>query len=935
MLGEYKSELIKIFGERVAFHDAERLLYSRDMVSLPAFVRDKINTIPDCVVQPVSVDELSELVRLASKHLFPLVPRGAGTAGYGGAVPTCGGVVVDFSRMNRIIDVDVDGRTVVVEPGVVWEDLEDELGKNGLSLMLYPSSAISSMVGGWIANGGGVGIGSFGCGTLRERLVEVEILTASGDLRTLSGDDLDLVFGMNGTTGFITKIRLEVTDSREIIPVAAAYESLEDLTASIERIREQDIDLWHISFKDSQHIKWGVAAEELQRERMPLHHEEEDGLKAPEGVQIAIYVYQADRRDEIEPELLDVIESCNGRLLDETFATQEWDGRFNHLRLKALGPSLVSSEIVIQVEKIPEFRSEVLHRIGCEAAFEGVIFDGGRWATVLIHTLEDERRRGSMLSFAKSLTPLQIGEDMGGHPYTAGMLLNMDADLSIGKEKLERAYTFKMSVDPRGIMNPGKVFPERLDPNSPTRNLSTYIKLARKATGLMKALDETYGGRAPGREFKPHGIIGRETFGREMVYDAYACISCGYCRSRCTEFRTIGWESASPRGKFNFIREYINNRAVLDERIGDIFFTCTTCENCNLVCQAKIPIEQWWDLAMRPVLKDEGSYDFSALFKPSYDNLLEHHNAAGNPHELRTAWVPDDARFSHEGEVAYFAGCIASYTVQNLAENAVRLLNHAGIEPVYLGEDEWCCGAPMGLVGRFEDISEVIRHNIEEFNKRGVKTLITSCPGCWVTLAHYYPLLAEMLEIPFDIKVEHITQVLTRLIREGRITPEKEVKKRITYHDPCHIGRAGGIYDEPREVLESIPGIELLEMPANREHANCDGRHAIRFPEIGKKIAIDRVREAEGTGADLLVSTCSSCETNLRIAVREIASKLRVVDVSDLLAESIGLPVRDSKEIERLVYDAYDSKQKPKLEEEAYRAENMMAPHQESYISKA
>lgn len=935
MLGEYKSELIKIFGERVAFHDAERLLYSRDMVSLPAFVRDKINTMPDCVVQPVSVDELSELVRLASKHLFALVPRGAGTAGYGGAVPTCGGVVVDFSRMNRIIDVDVDGRTVVVEPGVVWEDLEDELGKNGLSLMLYPSSAISSMVGGWIANGGGVGIGSFGCGTLRERLVEVEILTASGDLRTLSGDDLDLVFGMNGTTGFITKIRLEVTDSREIVPVAAAYESLEDLTASIERIREQGIDLWHISFKDSQHIKWGVAAEELQRERMPLHHEEEDGLKAPEGVQITIYVYRSDRRDEIEPELLDVIESCNGRLLDETFAAEEWDDRFNHLRLKALGPSLVSSEIVIQVEKIPEFRSEVLHRIGCEAAFEGVIFDGGRWATVLIHTLEDERRRGSMLSFAKSLTPLQIGEDVGGHPYTAGMLLNMDADLSIGKEKLERAYAFKTSVDPRGIMNPGKVFPERLDPDSPTRNLSTYIKLARKATGLMKALDETYGGRAPGREFKPRGIVGRETFGREMVYDAYACISCGYCRSRCTEFKTIGWESASPRGKFNFIREYINNRAVLDERIGDIFFTCTTCENCNLVCQAKIPIEQWWDLAMRPVLKDEESYDFSALFKPSYDNLLEHHNAAGNPHELRTAWVPDDARFSHEGEVAYFAGCIASYTVQNLAENAVRLLNHAGIEPVYLGDDEWCCGAPMGLVGRFEDISEVIRHNIEEFNKRGVKTLITSCPGCWVTLAHYYPLLAEMLEIPFDIKVEHITQVLARLIREGRLTPEKEVKKRITYHDPCHIGRAGGIYDEPREVLESIPGIELLEMPANREHANCDGRHTIRFPEIGKKIAIDRVREAEGTDADLLVSTCSSCETNLRIAVREIASKLKVVDISDLLAESIGLPVRDSKEIERLVYDAYDTKQKPKLEEEVYRAENMMAPHQESYISKA
>jgi len=932
MLDDCKDELVNLFGDRVAFHDVERLLYSKDMVTLPGFVRDKINTMPDCVVQPLSVDELSELVKLASRHVFALVPRGAGTAGYGGAVPTRGGVVVDFSRMNRIIDVDVGERTVVVEPGVLWEDLEDELGKKGLSLMLYPSSAISSTVSGWIANGGGVGIGSFGCGTLRERLVEVEILTASGDLRTLNGDDIDLVFGMSGTTGFITRIKLEVMDLKDIIPVAAAYNSLEDLTTSIERIRDRNIGLWHLSFKDSQHVEWGVAAEELQAERMPLHHEGEHGLKAPKGAHIAMYVYPADREDEIKPELLDVVESCNGMVLDESFAKQEWDDRFNHLRLKALGPSLVSSEIVIQVEKIPEFASEVLHRIGCDAAFEGVVFDGGRWATVLIHTLEDERRRGAMLSFAKSLAPIKIGEDMGGRPYTAGMLLNIDADLSIGREKIQKAYAFKKSVDPRGIMNPGKVFPESLDSDSPTRSLGMYIKLARNATGLITAIDEVYGGRAPGREFKPRGLVGKETFGREMVYDAYACISCGYCRSKCTEFKTIGWESASPRGKFNFIREYIDNRAALDERIGDIFFACTTCENCNLVCQAKIPIEQWWDLTMRPVLKDEKAYDFSFLFKPSYDNLLEHHNAAGNPHELRTAWVPDNARLADEGEVAYFAGCIASYTVKNLAENAIRLLNHAGIEPVYLREEEWCCGAPMGLVGRFEDIPEVIKHNIEELNKRGVKTLITSCPGCWVTFAHYYPLLAKMLDIPYEIKVEHITQVLTRLIKEGKITPEKEVKQKITYHDPCHIGRAGGICDEPREVLQSISGIELVEMPANRENANCDGRHTIRFPEIGKKIAIDRVREAEGTGADLLVSTCSSCETNLRIAVREIASKLKVVDISDLLAESIGLPVRDSKEIETLVYNAYDNKQKPKLEEEAYRAENIMAPHQKSYV---
>jgi len=156
-----KKSLIDLFGERVAFHRTERLLYSSDLASLPKMVTGLIQTLPDAVVLVRTREELGGLIDLAVRSRVPLVPRGAGTAGYGGAVPAKGGSVVDFSMMNRVLDVDEEGKKAVVEPGVVWNDLESHLRSEGLALRVYPGSALSATVGGWLANGGGVGIGGF------------------------------------------------------------------------------------------------------------------------------------------------------------------------------------------------------------------------------------------------------------------------------------------------------------------------------------------------------------------------------------------------------------------------------------------------------------------------------------------------------------------------------------------------------------------------------------------------------------------------------------------------------------------------------------------------------------------------------------------------------------------------------------------------------
>ena len=169
-----KEPLLEIFGERACFNEIELSLYSRDINVLPDFVMEKINSKPDAVVQPESVEELERLLRFCYENEIPVVPRGAATSGYGGAVPSRGGVVVDFCRLNRVIEINEQEKTVEVEPGVVWNSLDRILNSRGLALRLYPNSGISATVGGWVANGGGVGIGSYEFGTFREDLTSAK-----------------------------------------------------------------------------------------------------------------------------------------------------------------------------------------------------------------------------------------------------------------------------------------------------------------------------------------------------------------------------------------------------------------------------------------------------------------------------------------------------------------------------------------------------------------------------------------------------------------------------------------------------------------------------------------------------------------------------------------------------------------------------------------
>ncbi len=157
---ETKEKFQTLFGKGVRFKDTERIVYSHDMGVIPKQVQKMFNNVPDGVFQPKSREQIVELMEFASNESIPIIPRGAGTAGFGGSVPTKGGIVVDMVRMNRILNIDVANKTCKVEPGVIWAHVEEAVAKQNLALRLYPSSANSATVAGWTAQGGS-GYGSY------------------------------------------------------------------------------------------------------------------------------------------------------------------------------------------------------------------------------------------------------------------------------------------------------------------------------------------------------------------------------------------------------------------------------------------------------------------------------------------------------------------------------------------------------------------------------------------------------------------------------------------------------------------------------------------------------------------------------------------------------------------------------------------------------
>lgn len=352
--------------------------------------------------------------------------------------------------------------------------------------------------------------------------------------------------------------------------------------------------------------------------------------------------------------------------------------------------------------------------------------------------------------------------------------------------------------------------------------------------------------------------------------------SCGFCERGCPVYQTMKIKTLCMKGRNRTMLGLLQGRFEITPAVVQAAFECTLCGNCDRWCSLK---------------NTEHTQAFREyLLKHGIEPLKEHSSLAvslrnyGNPwfqpRSARNRWtkglnIPKAA--PGQQDVLFFAGCTSAVT-KNLNRSLVasaKILQKADVKFATMGQDEPCCGSTLLRVGQTDAFNELSAENIRKFESLGIKKIVTACPGCFTTLRK------SIEKAGSKIKVVHVSQEIASLVKEGRLKIKKS-SERMTYHDPCHLGRLGGIFDEPREIVAAVA--TLVEMPNHGYESRCCGAGAglqSAFPKLSRDLSAKRIAEAKATGATTLVTSCPFCETQLRTV-----PGIKVVDLMELLLDA-------------------------------------------------
>ncbi|MEN6568352.1 MAG: (Fe-S)-binding protein [Veillonellales bacterium] len=379
------------------------------------------------------------------------------------------------------------------------------------------------------------------------------------------------------------------------------------------------------------------------------------------------------------------------------------------------------------------------------------------------------------------------------------------------------------------------------------------------------------------------------SFYKDLINESLICGRCGNCRTDCPVYREIGWESATPRAKISLARELFARKShdKISPEYAKRITQCTMCGACTRSCAARIDLQSLWkDLRAKLVAEGKAPEAYNAIAA----NLQRKRNISNFANESRLDWaedldeVPDYLDQEQGAEIVYFVGCVSSFfpRAAQVPVAMVQLLEKAGVSFTTLGGEEWCCGFPLLAGGHEPEIAEYVRHNVEKVRDLGAKTMVTGCASCYHVWSHVY---SEILKEDLGFRLVHATELLAELIQQGKLVPN-ELNETVTYHDPCDLGRNSGVVDPPRYIINSIPGIKLVEMATHGEESTCcggGGNLQGADQSLADAIARKRIKEAEETGASIVVSACQQCEQMLEKAARTEKLPLQVMDVAELL----------------------------------------------------
>jgi FAD/FMN-containing dehydrogenase len=457
-------------------------LYSHDISALPGIVNEILNPHAEAVAQPTTTEITSNLLKYCKEHNIQVVPRGHGTSGYGGALPTKGGLVLDMTRMNQIYDIDKGSMTIEVGAGIIWGRLIEYLEDEGLSIATYPSSAPSCTVGGWVA-AGGCGIGSTKYGGIRENVVEMEVVLPDGQIIStiepidsvftdgkpktfFPGDEsffyerehspesneesTSLFVDSNGVLGVITKVTLKLIHIPTIKPMTISFPNKEQAMGAMQAILRitRPFYLHFIADEFYGMLKEIGKAPDTAGEWLVLC--------ALEGTD--------QENEEFAAKISETMSMYHGTVESDEIGHHEWEERFYPMRVKRLGPSLAPSEVYVPLERMVDFMDHCKkHFKGERMAMEGAVNHQNEVA-VLTWGLGDERRRiPFMFGWYRSLDVINIGLKHGGRAYSIGMWNVAHARDFYGKENYTRMSKLKQRTDPKNYLNSHKVFPGPLN----------------------------------------------------------------------------------------------------------------------------------------------------------------------------------------------------------------------------------------------------------------------------------------------------------------------------------------------------------------------------------------------------------------------------------------------------------------------------------------
>lgn len=374
----------------------------------------------------------------------------------------------------------------------------------------------------------------------------------------------------------------------------------------------------------------------------------------------------------------------------------------------------------------------------------------------------------------------------------------------------------------------------------------------------------------------------------------FQCGKCGTCR---TVYKDANWARICPSGEFGkFEAYYLGGKNLLtwalftdklqwSENLAKIFYQCSVCMACVQQCQ--IPeIHNYageWLMAMREKAVKVGYGPMPEQAKYT-DHIMIEKNPYMEKNGDRLSWLPSHIKQSPDAKLAYFVGCTASYREQNIAIATVEILNGLGIEFKII-KSEGCCGSPIYMTGQTEKAAKLAEQNVGYFNESGIEKIITSCAGCYRTLKETYP---NKFNLDHGIEIRHLPEFINRESKNKKDIFKNEVKMKITYHDPCHLGRHMGMYKAPRDVLQNIPGIELIEMTRNRHNAWCCGSGGgVRsaFKDLSSFAAKERIEEAKETKAEAIVSSCPFCLNQFKSNIDD--NGIRTYDISEIIRKAI------------------------------------------------